>query len=104
MCIFLKYFDVKIMENTGSDLVWYASYGSNLCEDRFLCYIKGGMPQGSKKMHLGCSDKTAPRATQNIIINRALYFAKEYSSWGKGGVAFIKMNQMKKKLLLGECI
>ncbi len=85
-----------------SNLVWYASYGSNLCEDRFLCYIKGGMPQGSKKMHSGCSDKTAPRAIQNIIINRALYFAMEFSSWGKGGVAFIKNKPDEKEATLGR--
>ncbi|MCW3785679.1 hypothetical protein [Plebeiibacterium sediminum] len=90
------------MENTGNDLVWYASYGSNLCEDRFLCYIKGGTPKGSVKMHSGCSDKTAPRAIQNIIINRALYFAKGYSSWGKGGVAFIKHEPNANEVTLGR--
>ncbi|MBL0236650.1 MAG: hypothetical protein IPQ02_08595 [Saprospiraceae bacterium] len=36
------------------DYIWYASYGSNLLEERFQCYIKGGMPKGSTKTYLGC--------------------------------------------------
>ncbi len=73
-----------------SDYVWYASYGSNLLRNRFHCYIQGGVPMGSSKIHIGCRDKSLPLQEKNIIINRELYFAKNKSSWGKGGVAFIK--------------
>ncbi len=87
---------------TDSNLVWYASYGSNLCMDRFLCYIQGGTPQGSSKLHAGCTDKFLPKNIKNIVINRQLYFAKEYSSWGKGGVAFIKNNISDEVCTLGR--
>src|SRR6266851_737509 len=33
---------------------WYAAYGSNLAEDRFLCYVRGGRPAGGKVNLLGC--------------------------------------------------
>ncbi len=90
------------MKNTDSNLVWYASYGSNICMDRFLCYIQGGIPQGSSKLHHGCTDKSLPEKTKNIVINRQLYFAKEYSSWGRGGVAFIKNEVTDEVITLGR--
>ncbi|TFJ91344.1 hypothetical protein [Lentibacillus salicampi] len=69
--------------------VWYVSYGSNICEDRFLCYIYGGAPKGSNKAESGCSDKTPPKITCKKELPYTQYFAKEESKWGKGGVAFI---------------
>ena len=30
--------------------LWYASYGSNLNLDRFMCYIVGGKPKNSTKI------------------------------------------------------
>lgn len=77
--------------------VWYISYGSNICEDRFLCYIYGLTPEGSDKKERGCRDKTPPRASRKAEIPYPLYFAKEESKWGKGGVAFIGHQQNKKK-------
>ncbi len=70
--------------------VWYVSYGSNMLRSRFYCYIQGGIPKGSVKYHTGCRDKSFPLKEKNIIIHRELYFAKGQSSWGRGGVAFIK--------------
>ena len=72
------------------DLVWYASYGSNLSYSRFLCYINGGTPGGSSKRCEGCSDKTPPQDRRPITIPHELYFARESSSWGGKGVAFVK--------------
>ncbi|WP_099159785.1 hypothetical protein [Virgibacillus ndiopensis] len=69
--------------------VWYVSYGSNLCEDRFMCYINGDRPIGSAKKEIGCQDKTPPKASRKAEIPYPLYFAKEQSKWGPGGVAFI---------------
>ncbi|BAC12959.1 hypothetical protein [Oceanobacillus iheyensis HTE831] len=69
--------------------VWYSSYGSNLCEERFYCYILGLQPYGSNKVERGCRNKTLPRDNKKIILPYQLYFAKERSKWGKGGVAFI---------------
>lgn len=34
------------------DKVWDACYSSNLLQERFLCYIKGGQPEGAKKLYM----------------------------------------------------
>lgn len=72
--------------------IWYASYGSNLLEERFLCYIKGGRPAGSATDYEGCTDKTLPIENKECFFDRELYFAKESLSWNRGGVCFIKTN------------
>ncbi len=91
------------MESKKSNkFVWYASYGSNLCLDRFFCYIRGGIPEGSSKMHEGCRDQTLPKEIKNIEIKRDLYFAKAHSSWGKGGVAFINNEKNNNASTLGR--
>ncbi|MFB7303337.1 hypothetical protein [Heyndrickxia sporothermodurans] len=69
--------------------VWYVSYGSNIKYERFMCYIKGEKPEGSNKKEKGCNDQSPPRRVESIEIPYQLYFAKERSKWGKGGVAFI---------------
>jgi len=69
--------------------VWYASYGSNLNKDRFLCYIKGGSPAGSTRVELGCKDPSLPIAETTFPLHHPLYFAKEAGGWQSQGVAFI---------------
>ncbi|WP_148361244.1 hypothetical protein [Bacillus timonensis] len=69
--------------------VWYASYGSNINRDRFLCYIKGGRPKGSTETELGCTDPSSPIDEGVFTIPYQLYFAKEAGRWGSKGVAFI---------------
>lgn len=73
-----------------NEYVWYASYGSNMKKSRFLCYIKGGVPEGSTKEYSGCRDNSAPIDIEELFINSQLYFAKKSKTWNKGGVAFIK--------------
>ena len=73
--------------------VWYASYGSNLSKDRFLCYIRGGKPEGSEKTEVGCRDKTLPKEDKTYIMNYPLYFAKNSVRWQKQGVAFIGLQE-----------
>jgi hypothetical protein len=72
------------------EYIWYASYGSNLSEERFLCYIKGGTPVGSLKNYTGCSNKDLPEDKSELMINSELYFAQKSKSWMGSGVAFIK--------------
>lgn len=72
--------------------LWYASYGSNLLENRFLCYIRGGRPPGALRTYAGCTDTTPPRAKKSIMINAGLYFARQSKTWSAGGVGFIKPN------------
>lgn len=73
------------------DLVWYASYGSNLCCGRFMCYIEGGTPEGSTKEERGCANPLEPVSDRRIIIPHELYFAGHAERWN-GGPAFIALN------------
>ena len=77
---------------TNTDYVWYASYGSNINKNRFLCYILGGTPKGSAKDEKGCRDKSLPKDERAYKIQHQMYFAKESSSW-QGGVCFIGLEQ-----------
>ncbi|GHA49373.1 hypothetical protein GCM10007103_32750 [Salinimicrobium marinum] len=70
--------------------LWYASYGSNLLEEWFSCYIGGGKPRGAYRTYPGCTDTTAPIASKPIKINTKFYFAKVSKTWSGGGPAFIK--------------
>lgn len=78
------------MENDRNGMIWYASYGSNICRERFLCYIRGGKPNGSNKRYPGCADKTLPVTDQEIMIQSELYFARSSKTWSGGGVGFLK--------------
>lgn len=82
--------------------VWYASYGSNILEERFLCYIQGGQPVGSAKRYDGCDDKSLPVDKEEIYISSELYFAKKSKSWENGGVGFININFEQQQQTLGR--
>jgi len=84
------------------EYVWYASYGSNLLQSRFNCYIQGGVPIGSAKMHKGCTDTTLPAKSRTISIKGKLYFAQNSKSWGGGGVAFINENNAEESRVAGR--
>ena len=76
--------------NRHNTHIWYASYGSNILEDRFHCYIRGGKPKGSNTTYCGCNDKTLPIDNEDLYIPSELYFAKKsIKSWNGGGVGFI---------------
>lgn len=69
--------------------VWYSSYGSNLHEDRFLTYIKGGQPEGSSRTYDGCTDQNLPEGAIPIrFAGCRPHFALTSRVWG-GGIAFI---------------
>lgn len=70
--------------------VWYASFGSNMWKDRFLCYIAGGMVDGMNKPCHGSRDKSLPRDVIWKIVPHKIFFAQSYTrTWGNGGVAFL---------------
>ncbi len=83
-------------------LVWYASYGSNLLKSRFLCYIRGGTPEGASKNYKGCTDKSEPIDDKPIIIPYKLYFSKRSSVWENKGVSFIKTQKNENAETLGR--
>lgn len=83
------------------DYVWYASYGSNLNEERFLCYVKGGQPVGSQDTEPGCRDHTLPVDNKPILIPYPLYFSGDSQRWG-GGAAFVGHQQEENNPTLGR--
>jgi len=84
--------------NVQEKLVWYASYGSNMLYERFMCYIVGGMFAANGKNYLGCTDKSPPRDNKAFIFPYELYFGNESSSWGGSGVAFLDSGKS------GDCL
>ena len=79
----------------GKDMIWYAAYGSNLSEHRFLCYINGGKPEGASEEQLGMRDKSPPLINMHFSISHELYFADYAVRWD-GGVAFISPEPSEK--------
>ncbi|KAD1436644.1 hypothetical protein R6Q59_029043 [Mikania micrantha] len=70
--------------------VWYASFGSNMSEPRFLCYIQGGQAEGMKRPCRGAVDKTKPKEVMWKTVPHRLFFGRESTAtWGPGGVAFL---------------
>ena len=86
----------------GINEVWYACYGSNIREERFMCYISGGTPPGALKNFEGCSDKSKPKASGTIEIPYQMYFAKESPTWNGGGICFLKPEKDEKVNTLGR--
>ncbi len=72
----------------NDDPVWYACYGSNLSENRFACYIRGGICEQNKRRYAGCTNKTIWTDTKIQEMPGRMYFAKHSSAWSDKGVAF----------------
>ncbi len=68
--------------------VYYASYGSNLCFDRFACYLRGGRMPGSDDTHRGARDRALPSDSLTLSIAHRLYFTGHAKRWG-GAPAFV---------------
>ena len=77
--------------------VWYVGYGSNLCRERFYCYISGGQYKLGGSNCAGCEDKTLPRENKTIQLPHRLYFARKSSSWSRGGVAFLSIEKERNR-------
>ncbi|KAF7134661.1 hypothetical protein RHSIM_Rhsim08G0146300 [Rhododendron simsii] len=70
--------------------VWYATFGSNMCESRFLCYIQGGQVEGMRKACAGSLDKSPPKEILWKTVPHRLFFGRDQTkTWGPGGVAFL---------------
>lgn len=69
-------------------MVWYAGYGSNLCAERFRCYLAGGIPPGLTRPSRGARDTAPPRADRPLDIPHRLYFAGHAEPWG-GAPCFV---------------
>lgn len=74
-------------EFTAPDLVWYASFGSNMHRSRLDCYLHGGCPPGGIRAQPGCRDRRPPERALPLMLPGELYFACESETW-TGGIAF----------------
>ena len=76
--------------------VRYVCYGSNMCEERFWCYITG---EANKKLGIKegqrCKDQSAYVAKIQIRIPYEMYFGNSSSSWDDGGVCFLNPTKVK---------
>jgi len=72
--------------------VWYASYGSNLLEARFNCYIFGGRVDGMARDSYGARDPTPASASTVLRLPYRVFFAHARRSfWGFGGAAMLDL-------------
>lgn len=90
------------MANDNSNYVWYACYGSNILSERFLKYIKGGVPRGSTFVQHGCTDKTPPVGDEAFLIPHRLYFAQQFQGWESMGVGFVEHKKDETNKTLGR--
>lgn len=78
--------------NIKSNLVWYVTYGSNLYEDRFLVYIKGGKKYNDKKID-PCDDITPPRKSIRYDLPYNMFYAHHSPSWKEHPVSFLDISE-----------
>ncbi len=82
------------------DYLWYGAYGTNIDEERFLCYIQGGKCTANGKYYDGCSDKSRWIDEDVALYPGTVYSANHSPSWNNKGVAFYDENA-KDNLLKG---
>lgn len=78
----------ELDEHGRPAVIYYASYGSNLFEERFNVYITGGQLPGNARDYPGCRDATPPTDTIPVALNGSIFYAGESTAW-TGGVAFL---------------
>lgn len=86
------WFEGVVNKINNGNLVWYASYGSNINRERFMKYINGDKSRNKS----GCSDKTAPKYERSIIFKHPIYFSNLSPSWNNKGVAFLDIQRAGK--------
>ena len=80
---------IQRSHSRSGEYIWYAGYGSNTLEERFLCYIKGGQFRLGGAPLSGCTDKSPPIDTTEFLIQHRMYFAGESRGWKGGATALL---------------
>lgn len=75
-----------------NDLVYYVCYGSNMLEERFLYYIKGGLNKYNNNEQTGCINSNNPIESIPILIPYNMYYSKYSSKWN-GAVSFLSLEK-----------
>ncbi len=78
-----------------AEMVWYVCYGSNLLEERFLCYVRGGVIPGNTLSERGAQDPTLPVRSEKCTIDHELFFSTPSKKWFGSGVAYINSQKIK---------
>lgn len=86
---------MTVAGNDDADrLVWYVAYGSNMCADRFRCYLAGGSPAGStSRWYPTCAAGTDILDDRPVRVPHRLFFARRSRNWAGGGVAFLDVRR-----------
>ena len=73
---FKKEFENEVADYEASfnTYVWYAAYGSNICELRFMIYINR------------CTNKDTPLENRVYTFSNDIYFASKSKLWIKKGL------------------
>lgn len=86
---------IRIEEMKMCEMVWYVCYGSNLLEERFLCYVRGGVIPGNVLSERGAKDTTPPVKSEKCTIDHELFFSTPIKKWFGSGVAYIDPQKME---------
>lgn len=86
-------YSVGHAEKDKNDLIWYVSYGSNMLEERFNCYLQGGICRYNGRPYNGCTDKTPALRSKPVVIPYNMYFANESGSWSGSAVSFLDVSR-----------
>ena len=89
------------MASTNAQHVWYASFGSNMCSERFACYLRGGKVEGMVKECVGARyahlpfklPPTPDCPVTSMRVPHRMFFAKSSPMWRHGGVAFLDVSR-----------
>lgn len=92
------YYTRKDKKRWHRELVWYVAYGSNMCKERFMCYITGDSCQKYfLKKGEPCEDQSPVIGVMSIKIPYEMYFGNQSKTWNNRGVAFIRPTKDKNK-------
>lgn len=71
--------------------IWYVCYGSNLCFERFMCYLtsKGSDKYNIAPLEKKCKNQSKPLRSKRFDFNHKLYFAHHSPRWDEKGIAFV---------------
>ena len=78
-----------------AEMVWYVCYGSNLLEERFLCYVRGGVIPGNTLSERGAKDTSLPVRSEKCTIDHELFFSTPSKKWFGSGVAYVNPKRIK---------
>ncbi len=70
-------------------LMYYVAYGSNMLNERFMNYVKGGLCRFNGKYYNSCKNISEPLKSIKVNIPYDMYFSKSSSKWNESSVCFL---------------